>query len=170
MSPTRRPSVMRRVTRLIPGCPLGRPVVKKSRILDVDVAADVPYEETRLAKQAVRGRKRLVGVLLVGALVTALEGFVTRAPLMGIATLYLLAAAWGVHRGTLWGIVAAGLAGILATFVPLAAWATMGIARPDLIPALVAVVLGVATLPDVVLLARDAELQHAYGKWARRED
>lgn len=152
------------------GCPLGRRVVKRSRVLaDVDAEAEVPYEETRLARQAPRARKRLAGVLLVGALVALIEAVMVRSVLLGVVVAYLVAAAWGVRRGRLWGVVAAGLAGILAALVPLAAWRVVGISRAELVPALVVVALGVATLPDVVLLARDAELQHAYGRWARRD-
>lgn len=158
----------RRVTRLMEGRPLARRVVKRSRVLDeAQAEAEIPYEETRLARRAPKARRRLVGVLLVGALALAIDA-VARDPLWGLAAAGVAAAAWGVHARRLGGIVAAAFAGLLATLLGLTVAAFVRPGGADLVAALVALGLGAATLPDVLTLVRDAELQHAYGRWAKR--
>lgn len=151
------------------GRPLGRSVVRKSRVLDeAQAEAEIPYEETRLARRAPRARRRLFGLLLVGALALGIDA-VAREPLWAIPALGLVGAAWGVRAERLGGLVAAAFAGLLATLLGLV---VLGFVRPggaDLVAALVALGLGAATLPDVLTLVRDAELQHAYGRWARRD-
>jgi hypothetical protein len=154
---------------------LVRRVVKRSRVLiDAEGEAAVPYEETRLAKRAVRSRARLAGLLAAGAALLALE-FVAALLQAHVAVFWLvaapllLAAGVGVRRGRLGAIVGAALlalVGVLLPFTVLALDAGGGWAR---VVGLVApMLLAAACLPDVVLLLRDAELQHAYGRWARR--
>ena len=136
---------------------------------EAQAEAEIPYEETRLARQAPRARRRLVGLLLVGALGLAIEA-VARDPLWAVPAAGVAGAAWGLRAQRLGGIVAAAFAGLMATLLGLA---TLAFARPggaDLVAALVALGLGAASLPDVLTLVRDAELQHAYGRWARRAD
>lgn len=151
------------------GSPPARRVVKPSRVLDeAQAEAEIPYEETRLARQAPKARRRLFGVLLVGALALGIESW-ARDPLWVVPAVGLVGAAWGVRAQRLGGIVAAAFAGLVATLLGLG---VLAFARPggsDLVAALVALVLGAASLPDVLTLVRDAELQHAYGRWARRQ-
>lgn len=143
-------------------------VVKPSRTLDEATAdAEVAYEETRLAKRAPAARRRLVGLLVVGVLALVIDA-IARNPFWALPALFVALAAWGVNRARLSGIVGAGLSALLAAPLGIAALAR-GATGGDLVAALVAIVLGVGALPDVVLLVRDAELQHAYGMWARRE-
>lgn len=145
-------------------------VVKRVRVLDeIDSEAGVPYEETRLARQAVKGRQRLFGLLLLAVGGLLIEAVAQRSFGWAIAALAVAATAWGVRKGRLGAVVAAALVALLCILLPLrllgegerdaAALLTMG----------VSVVFGLACLPDVVLLLRDAELQHSYGRWARRD-
>src|SRR5581483_8148537 len=79
-----------------------------------------------------------------------------------------LALAWSVRRGSLGAVVGAALLALLAVLVPLR---LLFVAERDLATYatfVLALAFGAACLPDVVLLLRDAELQNAYGLWARR--
>lgn len=149
------------------GAPSAAGVVKRSRVLD-EIEADVPYEETRLAKRAPAARKRLAGVLLLGAIALAIEAVATDR-LWAVPALGVAAAAWGVRRARLGGLVAAGFAALVAALLGIAFLASARPTGADLVAALVALALGAMALPDVLTLARDAELQNAYGLWARRE-
>ena len=144
-------------------------MVKRSDVLaGVESGAGVPYEETRLAKRAVPARRRLAFVLLLGALALALEAVVTRGGLWALGAAAVALTAWGVKGGRLGALVAAALVALLATLLPLR-FLVLGL--PDaigIVTGAVSVAFGLAMLPDVVLLVRDAELQHAYGLWARR--
>lgn len=152
------------------GSPPGRLVVKESRVLEaVQAEADLPYPETRLAKAAPRARRRLATVLLLGALVGVLEFAFAGTWLALAAGAWCGASAWGVWKARLGGTLAAGFVATLAALVPLAAWGVLGLSRPDLMLAIVVSALGFGALPDVVTLIRDAELQHAYGLWAKRD-
>ena len=147
-----------------------RGVVKRSEVLaGIDAEAGLPYEETALAKRAGPARRRLALVLLLGAGGLLLEAVVAREPLWALAAAAVALAAGGVRRRRLGGLVAAGLVAILATLLPLR---FLVVGLPDalgVVTGAVSVAFGLAMLPDVVLLVRDAELQHAYGLWARRE-
>lgn len=147
------------------------PVVKRTRVLEtIEEEAGVPYEETRLARQAIVSRRRLIGILLVGALVLLLEAAAQTSVMPAVASVAVVATAWGVHRGRLGGTVAAALLAVLAMLLPVRMFF---ITSPDASTAIalaVSVVLGIAALPSVVTLLRDAELQHTYGRWARRSD
>ena len=152
----------RRVTRSL--------VVRAGRVLQESIgdAADVPYEETSLAKRAPAARRRLAALLAVGAIALAVEAFASSWP-WALAALFAMAAAWRTRAGRLDGLIAAGLAAALAAFLPLAFIAFVARTPSTVIALAVSFILGAAALPDVVLLMRDAELQNAYGIWARRE-
>lgn len=146
-----------------------RGVVKRSDVLErVAAEADLPYEETALARRAPAARRRLALLLLLGAAGFALEAAFARNAAWLLATAALALTAWGVRKGRLGGLVAAGFAGLLALLVPLALLAVGPRDAVRVVTCLVGVAFGASLLPDVVLLARDAELQHAYGLWARR--
>lgn len=145
-------------------------MVKRANVLDgAQAEAEIPYEETRLGRTAPRARRRLAVLLLVGALFAVVETVLARTWWTALAAGALVLTAWGAHRGSLGGIVAAGLAAALAAGIPLVVWGVLGLSRAEVVPALAVALLGAAALPDVVLLLRDAELQHAYGRWARRD-
>jgi ABC-type glycerol-3-phosphate transport system permease component len=146
-------------------------VVRKARVLDVEVdtEAEIPYGETRLAQQAPRARRRLAGVLAVSALLMAVNAVADRSAGWALGAAAALALAWGVRRASLGAVVGAALLALLAVLVPLR---LLFVAERDLgtyATLAVALVFGAACLPDVILLFRDAELQSAYGMWARRE-
>lgn len=145
-------------------------VVKASRVLDVEVgqAADLPYEETRLAKRAPGARKRLTGILLVGAVALAIEAYATSFAWLGPCAFVLLVA-FRLQGPRLGAIMGAGLVATLAALLPLALLFFIEHSPSTLVALGVSFVLGVAALPDVILLMRDAELQNAYGLWAKRE-
>lgn len=143
-------------------------VVKRSRVLESEVEADVPYEETRLARKAGPARRRLAVLLLLGAVGFLFEAGITRAPLMVLGALGLGAAAWGSWRGRLGGIVAAALIAVLATLIPFAFLFLGERALGQKVALGFVIAWAVAMLPDILTLVRDAELQHAYGRWARR--
>jgi hypothetical protein len=144
-------------------------VVKRSRVLDeVDAEAEVPYEETRLARGAARARPRVALLLLLGAGGLALEALAQRDALWLAPAAFVLASAWGARRGALAGVIGAALVALLAVFLPLGL-AALGVDDPAGWVAIVACVAwGIALAPGVLTLVRDAELQHAYGRWARR--
>lgn len=144
-------------------------MVKRSRVLETEVQADLPYERTRLARQAARARPRLAILLLVGAAGFALEAALVRAPFMGLAALALALTAWGIWKGRLGGIVAAALAGVLGTLVPLALMFVLDRPLGERVTMGFVIAWAVTLLPDVLTLVRDAELQHTYGRWARRD-
>lgn len=144
-------------------------MVKKARVLETEVDADVPYEETRLAKRALRARPRLALLLLAGAAGFAVEGALARDGFAIAGALALGLVAWGVRKGKLGGIVAAALAAVLAVLIPLALMAALSGAWGEKVALAFVVAWGAIMLPDVLTLVRDAELQHAYGRWARRE-
>lgn len=145
-------------------------MVKKARVLDVEVdaEADIPYARTRLAQRAPKARRRLAALLAIGAALMAVNAIALASVGWGLGAAAALACAWGVSRGRLGAIVAAALVALLAILVPLrllflaerdvATWATFA----------AALALGGAMLPEIILLFRDAELQNAYGLWARR--
>lgn len=145
-------------------------MVKRSRVLDeAHAEADVPYESTRLARDAPRARGRVALLLAIGAGGFVLEALAQATTLWLFPALGVLGAAWGVRRGRLGGIIAAALVAALAVLVPLG-FAAMGVDEPATwIALVVSVAWGVALLPGVLTLLRDAELQHAYGLWARRD-
>lgn len=144
-------------------------MVKGSRVLEqeVDQAAELPYGRTRLAQRAPAARRRLTGILLVGSLALVIEAAASSYTWLVPAALVVLTA-WGVARARLGGLIAAGLTAALAAFLPLAFAAFLLRSASTLVALGVSFVLGVAALPDVLLLMRDAELQDAYGFWARR--
>lgn len=146
-------------------------MVKRSEVLSgVDAEAGLPYAQTRLARQAAPARRRLAWLLLGGAAAFLLEAALARSGWWVLGAAALALAAWGIRRGRLGALVAAGLAALLMTLLPLR-FLVLGL--PDavgIVTGAVSVAFGLALLPDVVLLARDAELQYAYGLWARRED
>jgi len=148
---------------------VARPVVKRSRVLETEVDADVPYEETRLARQATRARPRLAILLLVGAAGFALEAALEGAIGMGLIGIALAFTATGVWKGRLGGVVAAAFAAVLAFLIPLA-FLFLG-ERSVADRVILGFVMAWAALlfPDVLTLVRDAELQYAYGRWARRD-
>lgn len=135
--------------------------MKRSRVLE-EIDADITYDQTRLAKRAPGARKRLAALLLAGAALCVIPLSVG----WGMAAIALGAIAWAVWRGRLGGIVSAALAALVAVMLPLRLvfigefewWA------------LAPLVLGLATLYDIVLLIRDAELQNAFGLWAKRDE
>lgn len=145
-------------------------MVKRSRELElVEEEAGIPYAETALARQATRARRRLLALLLVGAGLFAIEALAARHAGWLLGSAALVATAWGVRQGRLGGVVAGALAAVLAVLVPLG---LAFVGAPDaaaLFAMAVAAILGLLSMPDVVTLIRDAELQHAYGLWARRE-
>lgn len=145
-------------------------MVKRSRVLaGIDAEADVPYEDTRLAKRAARARPRLALLLAVGAAGFALEAVLSRAPGMALGALALGAAAWGVRAGRLGGVIASALAALLGATIPLALMFVGERAIEERVVMSFIIAWALAMLPDVLTLVRDAELQYAYGRWARRE-
>lgn len=145
-------------------------MVKRSRVLDeAQAEAEVPYAQTRLAREAPRARTRVALLLVLGAGGFVVEALAQRSALWLFPALGILGAAWGARRGRLGGIIAAALVAALAVLVPLA-FAALGVDDPATwILVVVSVVWGLALLPGVVTLLRDAELQHAYGLWATRD-
>lgn len=145
-------------------------MVKRARVVEAaEQEAEVAYEQTRLAARAKRARTRLAALTGLGAMVATIEAFATGRYLWLAPALALAATAWGVRRGGLGSAVAAGFAAVLAVSISLWGALATSPSPSDLIAWLVALVLGAAALPDVVVLLRDAELQHAYGRWARRD-
>lgn len=146
-------------------------VVKRSRVLDeLQAEAEVPYEETRLAKQALRARRHVALLLAIGAGGLALEAIVQRNALWLVPAALVLASAWSLRRsGALAGVIGAAFTAVLAVLLPLG-FAALGVEdRAGWIAVVVSIAWGVALLPGVLTLVRDAELQHAYGLWARRD-
>lgn len=147
------------------------PVVRRSRALElVEEEAGVPYAQTALAKKAVRARRRLVALLALGAILFLVESVAARQAGWVLAALFAAGAAWGVRGGRLGGVVSAALLAVLAVLVPLG---LAFVGTPDtlaLFAMVVSAALGLSALPDVLTLIRDAELQHAYGLWARADD
>lgn len=146
-------------------------VVKRVRALgEAESEAGVPYEETRLARQSVKARARLSGLLLLAVAALLIEAVLQLSVGWALAAIVVGATAWGVRKDRLGAVVAAALVAMLCALLPLrfffegerdvAALLTMGLSM----------VFGIACLPDVVLLLRDAELQYAYGRWARRDE
>lgn len=146
-------------------------MVKRARVLaDVEVEADVPYERTRLARRAVRARPRLAVLLLVGAAGFLLEAALAREAMMLLGAGALAFTAWGAWKGRLGGVIAAALVGVLAMLVPLALMVVIERSVGERVIMAFVALWGAAMLPDVLTLVRDAELQHAYGRWARRAE
>lgn len=143
-------------------------VVKPSRVLETEVEADVPYESTRLARKAAQARRRLAILLLVGAGGFALEAFLARAPFMGAGAAALALVAWGVWKGRLGATVAAALVAVLGALIPFALMFVGERATAERVIMGFVIAWAVVMLPDVLTLVRDAELQYAYGRWARR--
>lgn len=146
-------------------------MVKQRPLLDgIEREAGVRYHDTKLARRAPAARRRLL--ILLGI---ALGGMLVEGALHGsgwfAGAVILALAMWRLHAQTLGGLVLTALLALLAVLVPVGLYGTT---RPDdaatLVPMGVALVLGLAALPDAVLLARDAELQHAFGLWARRDE
>lgn len=146
-------------------------MVKRSRVLseEVEAKAELPYAQTRLARRAAKARPRIAVVLLLGAAGFALEAALARDALMGAGALALVATAWGAWRGRLGGVIAAALAATLAILVPAAMLFLVERAIAERVVMGFVIVWGALMVPDVVTLIRDAELQYAYGLWARRD-
>lgn len=146
-------------------------MVKRSRVLEDEVGAEapVPYEETPLAKRASRARRRLALVLAAGAILALARAALALSFGWVLVAAALAATAWGAREGRLGGVVSAALAALVAIMLALRVVFVGATDAPTLIQAGVAFAFGAACLPDVVTLLRDAELQHAYGLWARRE-
>lgn len=137
---------------------------------ELSQAADGPYEAQPLAKRAPAARRRVVGMLLVGALLLGIEAAFARGGAAVAGALALGALAWLVRGERLAGLIGAALAAILAFALPLAFWRLDGADAGEIVRALVSVGLAVGAAPDIVTLARDAELQYAYGRWAERHE
>lgn len=151
------------------GRPRSRRVVKRARVLEgLEAEADLPYEETALARKAVGARRRLAYLLVAAALACLVAAIVARSWGWAAGALALGAAAWGVRAGRLGAIVASALAALVAFGLALRVLLVGPYDAPSLAGAAVALVLAAASAPDLVTLVRDAELQHAYGRWARR--
>lgn len=143
-------------------------MVKRSRVLDTEVEADVPYEDTRLARKAVQARPRLAILLLVGAAGFGLEAILARTPFMGAGAVALALVAWGVWKGRLGATVAAALVAVLGALIPFALMFVGERATAERVIMAFVIAWAALMLPDVLTLIRDAELQYAYGRWARR--
>lgn len=144
-------------------------MVKPSRVLEgVAAEADVPYEATRLARRAARARPRLAILLLLGAAGFALEAALTRAPGMALGAIALAGSAWGARAGRLGGVIAAALAALLGALIPFALLLLGDRATGERVMLGFIIAWALAMLPDVLTLVRDAELQYAYGRWAKR--
>lgn len=150
------------------GCPPARGVVKKSRLLEELDAEATPYAATPLAKRAIGARKRLALLFALGAAGFAVEGALARDTWMIVGTIPLLLIAASVWFGRLGGIIAAGFVAVVAFGVSVYFLATSGSTWPEKIPLAFVAIWGIVLLPDIVTLIRDAELQNAYGMWARR--
>lgn len=144
-------------------------VVKRSRLLEeVDAEAEVPYEQTRLARAAAKARPRVAILLLLGAGGLVIEALAQREPLWLVPAALVAACAWGTRRGALAGMIGAALTAVLAVLLPIG-FAALGVEdAAGWITIIVSIAWGIALLPGVLILVRDAELQHAYGRWARR--
>lgn len=146
-------------------------MVKASRVLDEELRteAEVPYEQTRLARRATAARPRLALLLALGGAAFAVEATLARDGWMALGAAALFAVAWGAWKGRLAGVIAAALAALLAALIPLALMFVGERAIGERVVMAFVVAWGAAMLPDVLTLVRDAELQHAYGRWAKRE-
>ena len=150
------------------GFPLAASVVKQSRVLAEVEAEATPYEATPLAKKAHKARPRLALLVGLGAAGFAAEGALARDGWMLLGAAALALVAWGVWKGRLGAVIATGFVAVLAFGVPLA---LMGMDRStwaEKLPLLFVTAWSLALLPDLLTLIRDAELQNAYGMWARR--
>lgn len=136
----------------------------------IEAEAGVRYEDTRLAQRARPARQRLGWLLLAGAAGLAIEAFLSAQPGWLLGTLLVALTAWSVRASRLVGVLGAALTAVLAVSIPLALVAAGARDLEALLTAGVAVTWGVAMLPDVILLVRDQELQHAFGLWARRDE
>jgi hypothetical protein len=147
------------------------PVVRRSTALEHELAeaADGPYEAQPLARKAPAARRRLLGLALVAMVVLLIELAFTRAGFPLVAALYVGACAWMLKRQKLGGIIGGAFAAILAITLPVAFWRLGGADAGDLFRGVVSIGLGLAAVPDLITLARDAELQYAYGRWATRD-
>lgn len=144
-----------------------RGVVKKARLLaDLDAEA-TPYAQTPLAKRAVKARPRLALLILVGVAIFVIEGALARDTWMMVGTLPLVVIALSVWKGRLGGIIAAGFVAIVAFGLPLYFLATSGSSWAEKVPLAFISAWALVLLPDILTLVRDAELQNAYGNWAR---
>lgn len=144
-------------------------MVKRSRVLETEVEADVPYEATALARRAAKARQRLALLVLLGAAGFALESVLARSVGMGLAALALVVIALGVRKDKLAAVVGAALAAILGALVP---FALMFLGEREVGETVImgfVIAWALLLLPDVLTLVRDAELQYAYGRWARRD-
>ena len=155
---------------LMGGSAAGRRVVKRSRVLEeAHAEADARYEETPLARRAARARPRLAVLLLVGAGGFALEAVLARSAWMGLGAATIALVAWRAWKGTLAGVIAAALVATLGALIPFALLFVGERAFAEKLVMGFVIAWGLALLPDVLTLIRDAELQHAYGRWARRD-
>lgn len=146
------------------------PVVKPARLLaDIDAQAGIRYEETRLAREAPAARRKLAWLLAIGAAALSLEALLQREPLWLVGTIWAGLAAHRVRAGTLGGLIMSALTAAVATILAITLLARGPGSATDVITLVLAAIWGALMLPHVVLLARDAELQHAYGMWARRD-
>lgn len=148
------------------------PVVKRVPTLarEVAQASDGPYERQPIAQKAPASRRRVIGLLGVGLLLLLIEAAFARGGFPLVAAIYLVACGALLHRQRLGGIIATTFAALLAIALPLGLLKTAGaLDAGDYIRGAVSIVLGLAALPDLVTLVRDAELQYAYGRWALRD-
>lgn len=143
-------------------------MVKRSRLLEELDAEATPYAETPLAKAAVGARKRLAILIALGAAGFIVEGLLARDTWMALGTLPLLLIAVSVWMGRLGGIIAAGFVAVVAFGLAVYFLSTSGSTWPEKVPLAFVAIWAVAMTPDIVTLLRDAELQNAYGLWARR--
>lgn len=135
---------------------------------EVAQASDGPYERQPIALKAPRSRRRLIGLLAVGLLALLVEAAFARGGFPLVAAFYLVACGALLHREKLGGLIATAFAALLAVALPLG---LLKMGAPDagqLLRGAVSVGLGLAAMPDLVTLVRDAELQYAYGRWALR--
>lgn len=145
-------------------------VVKKSRVLkESNAEADVPYAQTRLARQASRARPRVTILLALGVFGFLFEAALTQSVAWALAAVALALLAWGTRAGKLSAMIGATFVAVVALLVPVVIALVLKPAQADVVTLAFVAVWGLAMLPDTVTLLRDQELQHAFGLWARRE-
>lgn len=147
-------------------------MVKRVDVLDSELAreADGPYEDQPLARRAPAARRRVLGLLLVGLVALLVEAAIGRSGWAVAALLFVALSAFLLHRQRLGGIVGAALSAVLAILVPLGLIKVATLDAAFWFRSAVSLTLGIAALPDLLTLVRDAELQYAYGLWAKRDD
>lgn len=143
-------------------------VRRSHELADVEAEAGVPYEGTRLAQHATRARKRLAWLFFAAAALLVAYGIAASAWGWYLVAVAVGGAGLGVRADRLGGLVAAGLLATVGVLLPLALFG-MGTREGFALVGMVgALGLSLAMMPDIITLIRDAELQHAFGRWARR--